>query len=120
MRSSSAARLRASAVVVAALALAVPARADILILESGGVPGIKAGDRLTDDVELNIPSHRSVQVMLPSGTTQDIAGPFRRFVGKLSKGEAVSDRFIRTWEKMRHPGEGDDAITRKVPGPKRP
>ncbi len=62
------------------------AYADIIILSSGA-PGLKSGQILKDNSRLKIPAGKSVQLILPSGATKTLKGPFDGNLSKISKGE---------------------------------
>ncbi len=74
-----------SAILVAAWASALPARAELYIIEST-TAAIKAGSRLADGDSLSIPAGAQIRAVLPSGKTQTIRGPFQGRVADLAKG----------------------------------
>jgi hypothetical protein len=69
-----------------ALLLAPPARADVHVIEST-VPAIAAGRQLADHDTIALPAGTHVRVVLPSGKTQTVKGPFTGKVGDLAKGQ---------------------------------
>lgn len=71
-----------AAVFVAATA----ARADLHVIESG-VAAIKVGSLLADRDSITIPAGAQIRVVLPSGKTQTVRGPFTGTVAELAKGQ---------------------------------
>lgn len=68
----------AGALSVLALALlltAAPAWAEMEVMESNA-PGIKAGDTLKDDASLKIPGGSTVRLLLGTGGTKTLKGPY--------------------------------------------
>jgi hypothetical protein len=63
-----------------------PARADLHVIEST-VPTIKVGSQLADRDSLRIPAGAQIRVVLPSGKTQTVKGPFTGTVAELAKGQ---------------------------------
>ena len=51
------------------------------------VPTIKVGSQLADRDSLMIPAGAQVRVVLPSGKTQTVKGPFTGTVAELAKGQ---------------------------------
>ena len=62
------------------------AGAEIIILSSNA-PSLKSGQVLADNAALNIPAGKSAQLILPSGKTKTLKGPFNGTVASLSKGK---------------------------------
>ena len=84
----------ALAVVTAAVALgALPARAELIVLQSS-VPAIKVGQTLADSLAIEIPAGSSAVFVLPNGATRTVAGPFKGTVGDLTKGVAVDRELL--------------------------
>jgi hypothetical protein len=79
----------AAALVVAPAGLS-PASADQHVIESTA-PGIKVGSQLADRDSLTIPAGTQIRVVLPSGKTQTIRGPFTGAVADLAKGQPRND-----------------------------
>ena len=75
--------LTASLVAFAGLS---PARADLHVIELTA-PTIKVGSQLADRDSLTIPSGAQIRVVLPSGKTQTVKGPFNGTVAELAKGQ---------------------------------
>jgi hypothetical protein len=69
-----------------ALLVASPARADLHVIEST-VPAITAGRQLSDHDTITLPAGTHIRVVLPSGKTQTVKGPFTGTVADLSKGQ---------------------------------
>jgi hypothetical protein len=69
-----------------ALLVATPARADMHVIEST-VPAIAAGRQLADHETITLPAGTHVRVVLPSGKTQTVKGPFAGKVAELTKGQ---------------------------------
>jgi hypothetical protein len=69
-----------------ALLVALPARADLHVIESTA-PTIAAGRQLSDHDTITLPAGTHVRVVLPSGKTQTVKGPFTGKVADLSKGQ---------------------------------
>ncbi|MCB1520875.1 MAG: hypothetical protein KDJ37_09910 [Hyphomicrobiaceae bacterium] len=78
--------------VVASAMLPVAAMADIIIVGSS-VPKLKVGDVVADNAVLDIPAAARVRVILPSGRTREIAGPFKGKVRDITNGEAGDASF---------------------------
>jgi len=96
--------LIAAAGVLLMEALPVTATADILVLDSS-VPGIRRGAVLSDSARLKVPAGRSITIMRPAGETQEVAGPYDRLVGELSRGETIGDVF-RSMKQQLDPHDG--------------
>jgi len=67
------------------LVLAPVARAEIIVLQSD-VDGLAGGSLLASDVVLDIPDGRTIKVILPSGATKTVKGPFAGRAGALTGG----------------------------------
>lgn len=81
------ARFGQSALVLAGLiASAGLAQAEIIVIGSN-VPRIAVGALLDDGANLDIPAGARVRIILPSGRTREIKGPFNSAVGELTRGE---------------------------------
>lgn len=76
-----------TALVLIAFAAPAGAQTEILVAESTA-PGIAAGARLGMDASVEIPGGGHIRVVLPSGKTQTIRGPFSGKVADLAKGAA--------------------------------
>jgi hypothetical protein len=99
---------------LAVAALAGPAAADVLILDSS-VAGLKRGTQLPDGARLKVPAGKSVMIMRPSGETQDVAGPYDRLVRDISRGETMSETFQRMKSQLeKESGGGAIGATRGV------
>jgi hypothetical protein len=103
--------VRSSAVAATALmALAAPAVAEISILESTA-PGLKSGARLPDGASVDIPAGKSLRVLLPSGQTKSINGPFHGRILGPDADNAAARAFERA-EDIAKTGGG----SQKIPG----
>lgn len=67
-------------------AVSSPTLADIYVMESSAA-SIKVGIRIADSEQISIPAGSQVRVILPSGKTQTIKGPYSGSVADLVKGE---------------------------------
>lgn len=89
-RSTSLAVLAAVGACTAALTYgAVPARAQIIVLNSTA-PGLKAGQILEQGTSLAIPEGASVVVVLPSGASRTVQGPFKGKTAELTRGSPAN------------------------------
>lgn len=66
-------------------ALVRSALAEIIVLQSN-VDGIEGGSLLANDVALDVPKGRMLKVILPSGVTKNIKGPYKGQAGQLASG----------------------------------
>lgn len=78
--------LTASMALLAATLLATPASADVFIIESTA-PALKAGSQLADNERLSVPDGASVRILLPSGKTQSVKGPYDGAIADIGKGK---------------------------------
>jgi hypothetical protein len=105
-------RVCLSAVAASALmALAAPAVAEISVLESTA-PGLKSGARLPDDASVDIPAGKSLRVLLPSGQTKSINGPFHGRILGADAGKDTAARALERAEDIAKTGGGNQ----KIPG----
>ena len=81
----------------AVLVAATAARADLHVIESG-VAAIKVGSQLADRDSITIPAGAQIRVVLPSGKTQTVRGPFTGTVADLAKGQPRNEGVL-TWLK---------------------
>ena len=79
----------------AVLVAATAARADLHVIESG-VAAIKVGSLLADRDSITIPAGAQIRVVLPSGKTQTVRGPFTGTVAELAKGQPRNEGVL-TW-----------------------
>jgi hypothetical protein len=79
--------------VVALLASAPPARADLYVIEST-VPNIKPRSRLLGEDKISIPAGGSIRAVLPSGKTQTIKGPYDGPVSAIDNGQARNEGML--------------------------
>jgi hypothetical protein len=84
-------------VLAAVLVAATAARADLHVIESG-VAAIKVGSQLADRDSITIPAGAQIRVVLPSGKTQTVRGPFTGTVAELAKGQPRNEGVL-TWLK---------------------
>jgi hypothetical protein len=82
---------------IAATAGAFPAAAQILILSSD-VQSLPVKKELAAGDSLDIPDKKSVRVLLPSGGTRLIRGPWKGLVSDLAKGEGRADAI---WQRVK-------------------
>jgi len=84
----------AAIISVALLVMAMPARAELIVISSN-TPAFTAGTKLTDDVQLNLPKGASLKLLKqPEGTTHSLKGPYK---GTL---KAYANRPKSLWEKL--------------------
>ena len=113
----------AAALVVAPAGLS-PARADLHVIESTA-PGIKVGSQLADRDPLTVPAGTQIRVVLPSGKTQTIRGPFTGAVADLAKGQPRNDgvlvwlkEFLKTGGATEATPGATRSIGREAPRPR--
>jgi hypothetical protein len=120
-RVGSTARIAAAvgAVMLLALALPQPARANIYILESTAA-GVRAGIELAPGDRLAIPAGAWVRAVLPSGKTQTIKGPYDGDVAGLGQGQPANEgilSWIREILKTGGATEATPGATRSIATP---
>lgn len=71
--------------VVAMAANTTSASADVIIVQSNS-PMVRAGTVMTGPTTLQIPSGRRVVVILPSGATRTLTGPYKGTVASVTRG----------------------------------
>jgi hypothetical protein len=86
-----------AAALVAANAVHTPAAAQLVVLESSATT-IKAGVRFEDSDRVSIPSGSHIRVVLPSGKTRTLRGPYEGTVAELTKGEPRNEG-VMAWLK---------------------
>ena len=99
--------LAAGALAAFGLGLQAPAaRADALVLDSS-VSALARGSELKDGTRIEVPSGGSVTLLLPTGRTQTIKGPYAGAVRDVAKGEPLDKKL---WRKVTElaTGEGSD------------
>jgi len=84
-------------VLAAVLVAATAAHADLHVIESG-VAAIRVGSQLADRDSITIPAGAQIRVVLPSGKTQTVRGPFTGTVADLAKGQPRNEGVL-TWLK---------------------
>jgi hypothetical protein len=91
-----------TAVLIAAFAGTTAALAQLVVIESTA-SGIRPGARFEDSDVLSVPAGSEIRVVLPSGKTRTVRGPFSGTVGELNKGEPRNEgvmvwlmEFLRT------------------------
>ena len=93
------ARSHASAVLAVTLMLlaygAAHAQGEVYVIESS-VPSIGVGTGLAPADRLSVPAGAYVRVVLPSGKTQTIKGPFQGAASDLANGQA-SNEGVMAW-----------------------
>jgi hypothetical protein len=105
-----------AAVLVAATASLSPARADLHVIEST-VPTIKVGSQLADRDAITIPAGSQIRVVLPSGKTQTVKGPFTGTVAELAKGQPRNEGvlvWLRDFLKTGGATEATTGATRSI------
>jgi hypothetical protein len=105
----------------AILASAASAQAQVYVLESTAGP-IRVGASYAPDERIMVPAGAYVRVVLPSGKTQTIRGPYSGSVADLSKGHSTNDSvisWIRTLLQTGGSSERTPGTTRsmRVPAP---
>jgi hypothetical protein len=91
-------------------AASAPAASEILVLQSA-VAGLKPGEEIKDGTRISVPSGQSVVVMLPSGKTRTLRGPFAATAGELSKGEVRDDAIWKqVGEMLRTGGTSEKSV----------
>jgi hypothetical protein len=76
--------------------LATSANADVLVLRPGAT-GYKVGQTLDDNARLVVPAGSSMDVVLPSGDTHSVAGPFEDKVSTLTRGVRKDAKAWSEW-----------------------
>jgi hypothetical protein len=107
--------LALAAVLVAATAGLSPARADLHVIESTA-PAIKVGSQLDRDA-ITIPAGTQIRVVLPSGKTQTVKGPFTGTVAELAKGQPRNEgvlAWLRDFLKTGGATEATPGATRSI------
>ena len=74
--------------------MSIPSHADIIILTSN-TPNLKSGQSLGNSATLNIEAGKRVQLILPSGKTKTLKGPFKGTVAALAKGQKSETGLFR-------------------------
>jgi len=101
---------------VSTVSVPMPAAA-VVVLESN-VPGLKKGARLSDRTIIRVPAGKSVRLLLSSGATRRIKGPYHGSVGAgappTAAGTArdVTGRFVKGGRR-----EGTIGVTPRVVDP---
>lgn len=119
MRASSRSLRRGAAVVAlawACIGMQLPAHADIYVIESTA-PAIKAGSQLADADSFSVPTGANVRVLLPSGKTQTIKGPYSGTVADIGKGQLSSTgmlAWLRAFLQTGGANEATPGVTRSV------
>lgn len=113
------------ALAVAALAAdSLPARADLHVIESTAA-GIRVGSRLADNETIAVPAGAHVRVVLPSGKTQTLKGPYKGTAADLAKGQPANEGvmawlrdFLRTGGSTEATPGATRSIGREAPKPR--
>lgn len=79
-----------AALLLAATAGLSSARADLHVIESTA-PAIRVGSRYADHETITIPAGAQIRVVLPSGKTQTLKGPYKGTVADLAKGQPQNE-----------------------------
>jgi len=98
--------------------MTIQARGEIIILESTA-PGLKSGQVLADSARINIPAGKRAQLILPSGRTKTLKGPFSGDVSSLTRSEkSNAGLFKRVMDAVRKSGRDDTgfAAVRRLGG----
>ena len=108
--------LALAAVLVTATAGLSPARADLHVIESTAA-AIKVGSQLADSDSITIPAGTQIRVVLPSGKTQTVKGPFTGTVAELAKGQPRNEgvlAWLRDFLKTGGATEATPGATRSI------
>lgn len=112
-----------AAMVAAAAACSTPARAELHVIESTA-PAIRVGSRFADREAIDIPAGAHVRVVLPSGKTQTLRGPYKGTAADLGKGQPTNDGvmawlrdFLRTGGATEATPGATRSIGREAPRP---
>lgn len=92
------------AVWIVAPLVAVTAAAEVIVLQSD-VEGIASGALLTDDKVVKIPNGRMLKVILPSGASKTIKGPFEGKASALASGAGGNPSLWDTLKKLAEGGK---------------
>jgi hypothetical protein len=88
-----------------------PARADLHVIEST-VAAIRVGSQLADRDSITIPAGAQIRVVLPSGKTQTIKGPYNGTVADLAKGQPINEGVVARMKNILQTG----GATQATPG----
>lgn len=94
---------------IATLAGPTGARADMYVIEST-VPNMLVGARLAETETLTIPAGAYVRVVLPSGKTQNIRGPYSGKVSDLTKGVESNENLMELVRKLLQTGGSKETV----------
>lgn len=101
-----------------------PARADVHVIESTAA-AIRVGSRLEDHETIAIPAGAQVRVVLPSGKTQTLKGPYKGAVADLAKGQPRNEGVMAWLREILKTGGATEAtpgatrgIGREAPKPR--
>ena len=109
-----------AAILIAATAGVSPALAELHVIESTA-PGIRVGS-LADGESIAIPTGTQIRIVLPSGKTQTVKGPYSGTAADLAKGQARNEgvmAWLKEFLKTGGATEATPGATRGI-GPERP
>jgi hypothetical protein len=98
-------------VLIAASAGLARAQTQVYVLESSA-PSVKVGKAYALTDKITIPAETSIRVVMPSGKTQTIRGPYSGLVADLAKGERPNAGVIAWLKNLLQTG----GSTEKTPG----
>jgi hypothetical protein len=81
-----------------AVMVVAPARADVIIQDPGAT-GLRIGTVLKDSDKLVVATGTSVVVVLPSGNTKTVKGPYDGTVADITKNVALNQAAWNDWLK---------------------
>ena len=112
-----------AAILIAATAGASPTLAELHVIESSAA-GIRVGS-LADNEIVTIPAGTQIRVVLPSGKTQTVKGPYKGTAGDLAKGQARNEGVLAWLKEFLKTGGASEAtpgatrsIGRETPRPR--
>ena len=100
--------VRLAAAFVALAGSALPALAQIYVIESTA-PDIKVGVPLALSDSVLIPAGASIRAVLPSGKTQTVRGPFNGAVADLAKGQDINEGVVGWLKNIMQTGGATEA-----------
>jgi hypothetical protein len=108
--------LALAAVVLAATGGPSPAWAELHVIESTAA-AIKVGSRFADSDTITVPAGSQIRVVLPSGKTQTVKGPYKGTAADLAKGQARNEgvlAWLREFLKTGGATEATPGATRSI------
>jgi hypothetical protein len=120
-RSRLVAVLGLAAALLAANGIPSPVKAQAVVLESSAAT-IKAGDRLGHTDTLTLPAGSRIRVVLPSGKTRTVSGPYSGTLADLEKGQGQNEGVMAWLRSILQTGGATEATpgaTRSIRPPPR-